>query len=53
MADNDSHAGAFSGLAAGILVIALTVMAFFAFQPQHAASMRAPPADSAAVSVAN
>jgi hypothetical protein len=42
MADhNDTQAGAFSGLAAGILIIALTIMAFFAFQPQHGAPLRA------------
>ena len=42
MADhNDTQAGAFSGLAAGILIIAVRIMAFFAFQPQHAAPLRA------------
>lgn len=42
MADhNDALAGAFSGLAAGILIITLTIMAFFAFQPQNGAPLRA------------
>ena len=42
MADhNDTQVGAFSGLAAGILIIALTIMAFFALQPQYAAPLHA------------
>jgi hypothetical protein len=53
MADNDLHAGAFSGLAAGILIIALTVMGLFAFQPHHAASIRGSPGDSAVASSAH
>jgi hypothetical protein len=54
MADhNDTQAGAFSGLAAGILIIALTIMAFFAYEPQRASPMRAATLDAAAVSASN
>jgi hypothetical protein len=38
---NDTSAGVVSGVAAGILIIALTAMAFTAFQPPAESSMRA------------
>ena len=38
---NDTGAGVVSSVAAGILIIALTAMAFVAFEPAPAASMRA------------
>lgn len=38
---NEARAGLVSGVAAGILIIALTAMGFVAFQPQSASPMRA------------
>lgn len=45
-----AHVGAISGLAAGILIVALTVMALCAFQPRQGTTTSA---DVAAVSSAN
>mgnify|MGYP007037742494 CR=1 FL=1 len=42
----ETRAGAVSGLAAGILIIALTAMALIAFQPSPAAPTQAGPLDA-------
>lgn len=39
-ADSETRAGAFSSVLAGVLVIALTVMAFVALEPAEAPSLR-------------
>ncbi len=46
---NDTHAGVVSGLAAGILIIALTAMAFVAFEPTPASPLRAATYEAGAI----
>jgi len=46
---NDLRAGVVSSLAAGILIIALTAMAFIAFQPVSSSPMRAATYEATAV----